>query len=175
MFTILCTLLMATPQTSCGCPAETKTTPHMNKTANQQEINLVVPTPQCEKFKNISGKHANIMIAAAYHHDAVAGGKKEKKIYVSHASIVTKDGKTTLQFFVSKTANKVEVEKKVKEGFEKLCQEEKSHLAKPEKEQGKIRCWFNHKYDAYMQWIKTKWNNVHDKFSQKDVPATKKG
>ena len=144
----------------------TNTKPQMNKTQNRQEMTFVVSTPQSEKFKNASGRQANIIIATAYHHDAVAQKSKEKKIFVSHATITTKDGKTTVHFFISKTANAAEVEKKVREGFEKLCAGEKIHLAKAEKDRGGIKCWFSHKYEEYMKWAKTKWQNMSHKSSK---------
>ncbi|MEK7654932.1 MAG: hypothetical protein AAB323_01570 [Pseudomonadota bacterium] len=144
----------------------------LNNKKDQQEIKMVIPVSiQCKGFKKLSeGRKANKTIAMAYHHDDVASRKQARRIFISHAAITSDDKQTNLHFFVSNKADKAEVEKKVRAGFEKLCAEEKIHLAKPEKERGQIKCWFCHKYDEYAKWVKTKWKDVRDKFEEKEAP-----
>ncbi len=103
---------------------------------NLQEIKMTIPASiQCKGFKKLSeGKKANKTIAMAYHHDDIASGKQAPRVFISHATITSDNKQTLLHFFVSNKADKAEVEKKVRAGFEKLCAEEKTHLAKPEKE-----------------------------------------
>lgn len=137
-------------------------------------MTFVIPTPQCPNFQNSSGKHAAIAIAAFYHEADVISGTKAKKIHISDATIVTKDGKTTVHFKVSKKFDKKMVQEKIVKGAEKSCAEEKTHLAKPEKERGAIKCWLCHKYDGYMKWVKTKWKNVQNKFEEEPKALPKK-
>ena len=166
MFTILCTLLTTTVLAGgCGCHAKTSDIAQdtRDRKEDQQEINMVIPVSiKCKDFRALSAesRKANKTIAMAYHHDDVANGRKAKRIFISHATITIDDKQTTLHFFVSKRADKKEVEERVRVGFEKLCAEEKIHLAKPEKEREKIKCWFCHKYDAYAKWVKTEWKKL---------------
>jgi hypothetical protein len=171
MLMILCTVLTTTLSAEgCGCHMKTETQHDAKNKKDQQEIKMVLPVSiQCKGFKKLSeGRKANKTIAMAYHHDDVKSGKPAKRIFISGATITSDDKQTILHFFVSNKADKAEVEKKVREGFEKLCAEEKTHLAKPEKERTKIKCWFCHKYDEYAKWIKTKWKNVRGKFEKEE-------
>jgi hypothetical protein len=178
MFTILCTLLSTTLSAEgCGCQMKAANNErNADKKEDQQEIKMTIPVSiKCKGFKKLSeGRKANKTVAMAYHHDDIAGSKQAKKIFVSHATIASDDKQTTLHFFVSKKANKAEIEKKVRAGFEKLCAEEKTHLAKPEKERAHIKCWFCHKYDEYAKWAKTKWKDVKDKFEKEETTVEKK-
>lgn len=178
MFTILSALLTATLSAEgCGCQAKAETPlhDHKNKKEDQQEIKMVIPVSiQCKGFKKLSeGRKANKTIAMAYHHDDVASGKQTPRIFISHATIASDDKQTNLHFFVSNKADKTEVEKKVRAGFEKLCAEEKIHLAKSEKERAQIKCWFCHKYAEYAKWVKTKWKNVKNRFEEKETTPKK--
>lgn len=178
MFTILCTLLTTTLSAEgCGCHTKTETVnaDKKNKKEDQQEIKMVIPVSiQCKGFKKLSeGRKANKTVAMAYHHDDVASGKQTKRIFISHATITSDDKQTNLHFFVSKKADKAEVEQKVRAGFEKLCAEEKAHLAKPEKERAHIKCWFCHKYEDYAKWVKKNWKGVKDKFEKEDTKIKK--
>lgn len=172
MFTILCTLLTTTVSAGCGCQAKAERTAHhdlKNKKEGQQEIKMVIPVSiKCKDFKKLSeGRKANKTIAMAYHHDDVASGQQAKRIFVSHATIKSDDKQTILHFFVSNRGDKAEIEKKVRAGFEKLCAEEKTHLAKSEKDRAQIKCWFCHKYDEYAKWVKVKWKNLHGDHNKK--------
>lgn len=179
MFTILYSLLTATLSAEgCGCHMKTGNAhgDTKNNKEDQQEIKMVIPVSiQCKGFKKLSeGRKANKTVAMAYHHDDVASGKQAKRIFISRATITSDDKQTNLHFFVSKKADKAEVEKKVRAGFEKLCAEEKAHLAKPEKERAHIKCWFCHKYDEYAKWIKVKWKDVRGKFEKEETAVEKK-
>lgn len=178
MFTILCTLLTTTLSAEgCGCHIKkTNSERGIDNKKDQQEIKMTIPVSiQCKGFKKLSGgRKANKTVAMAYHHDDVASGKENKKIFISNATITSDDKQTNLHFFVSNKADKTEVEKKVRAGFEKLCAEEKAHLAKPEKERAHVKCWFCHKYDEYAKWIKTKWKGVKDKAEKEETTVEKK-
>ena len=171
MFTILCTLLTTTLfAEGCGCHMKAENSKHNAVSKkDQQEIKMVIPVSiQCKGFQKLSeGRKANKTIAMAYHHDDIADGNQAKKIFVSQATITSDDKQTTLHFFVSKKADKAEVEKKVRA-------EEKSHLAKPEKERTHIKCWFCHKYDEYAKWVKTKWKDARGKFEKEETAIEKK-
>lgn len=158
MFTIVCTLLSSPLWAECNCRKNAATCHCKIAKEDQQEITVVIPaTMQCEEFKD-KGRKANKLIAAAYHHDDVESGKQTEHIFVSGATIESKDKQTTLRFFVSKKVKKEDVEKKVRKGFEEMCTAEKAHMTTPKEEHRHIKCWICHEYGKFTKWIKGKWH-----------------